>query len=70
MFEKKDREIKEQQANVSKLQTRVVKLEQQIDKNSAHERRNTLIMVDIIPLAQHAEAASSLCENKSENSCA
>ena len=33
MFEKKDREIKELMANVSMLETRVVKLEQQIDEN-------------------------------------
>ena len=33
MFEKKDHEIKELLANVSTLETRVVKLEQQIDEN-------------------------------------
>ena len=44
MFEKKDSEIKELHANVSMLETRVVKLEQQINENSAHERKNTLIM--------------------------
>ena len=54
MFENKDREIKELQENVSMLETRVVKLEQQIDENSAHEQKNTLIMADTIPPAQHA----------------
>ena len=52
MFEKKDREIKELKAL---LVTRVVKLEQLIDENSAHERKNTLIMPGTIPPAQHAE---------------
>ena len=33
----------------------VVKLEQQICENSAHERKNTLIMAGTIPPAQHAE---------------
>ena len=37
------------------LETRVVKLEQQIDENSAHERKNTLIMAGTIPPASHAE---------------
>ena len=37
------------------LETRVVKLEQQIDENSAHERKNTLIMAGAIPPASHAE---------------
>ena len=55
MFEKKDGEIKELEANVSMLETRVVKLEQQIDKNSTRERKNTLIMAGTIPPAQHAE---------------
>ena len=55
MFEKKDREIKELLANVSMLETRVVKLEQQVDENSAHERKNTLIMAGTIPPASHAE---------------
>ena len=54
MFENKDREIKELQENVSMLETRVVKLEQQIDENSVHEQKNTLIMADTIPPAQHA----------------
>ena len=54
MFEKKDREIKELLANVSMLETRVVKLEQQIDENSAHERKNTLIMAGTIPHAPQA----------------
>ena len=39
MFEKKDCEIKELQANVSMLETRVIKLEQQIDENSAAETK-------------------------------
>ena len=55
MFEKKDREIKELLANVSMLETRLVKLEQQIDENSAHEQKNTLIMAGAIPPASHAE---------------
>ena len=55
MFEKKDREIKELLANVSMFEMRVVKLEQQIDENSAHERKNTLIMVGTIPHASQAE---------------
>ena len=55
MFEKKDREIQELLANVSMLETRVVKLEQQIDENSAHERKNTLIVAGAIPPASHAE---------------
>ena len=54
MFEKKDREIKELQANVSMLELRFVKLEQQIDENSAHERKSTLIMAGTIPPASHA----------------
>ena len=71
MFEKKDREVKELQANVSLLETRVVRLEQQIDENSAHEQKNTLIMAGTIPPASHMQrTASSLCENKSENTCA
>ena len=37
------------------LETGVVKLEQQICENSAHERKNTLIMAGTIPPAQHAE---------------
>ena len=55
MFEKKDREIKELLANVSMLETCVVKLEQQIDENLAHERKKTLIMEGAIPSASHAE---------------
>ena len=55
MFEKKDREIKELQANVSMLETRIVKLKQQIDENSAHERKNTSIMAGTIRPASHAE---------------
>ena len=55
MFEKKDSEIKELQANVSMLETRVVKLEQQIDENSAHEWKNTWIMAGTIPPASQAE---------------
>ena len=55
MFEKKDIEIKEQQANMSILEMRVVKLEQQIDENSAHEQKNTLIVPVTIPAEQHAE---------------
>ena len=55
MFEKKDREIKELQANVSMLEMRVVKLEQQIDENSAHVGKNTLIMAGTIPAASQAE---------------
>ena len=35
--------------------TRVVKLEQQIDENSAHERKNRLIMAGAIPPPSHAE---------------
>ena len=54
MFEKEDREIKELQANVSMLEMRVVKLEQ-IDENSAHERKNTLMMAGTIPPSSHAE---------------
>ena len=38
MFEKKDSEIKKVLATVSMFETRVVKLEKQIDENSAHER--------------------------------
>ena len=57
MFEKKDREIKEIQANVTMLETLVVRLEQQID--AAHERKNTLIMTGTIPAAQHAENCKS-----------
>ena len=37
------------------LERRVVKLEQQIDENSAHERKNSLIMAGTTPAAQHAE---------------
>ena len=37
------------------LETRVVKLEQQIDENSSHERKNRLIMAGTIPSAAHAE---------------
>ena len=37
------------------LETRVVKLEQQIYENSAHERKNTLIMAGTIPPASHAD---------------
>ena len=37
------------------LETRVVKLEQQIDENSVYERKNTLIMAGTIPPASHAE---------------
>ena len=55
MFEKKDRKIKELLANLSMLETRVVKLEQQIDENSAHELKNTLVMAGTIPNASHAE---------------
>ena len=55
MFEKKDHEIKELQANVSMLETPVVKLEQQIDEFLAHERKNTLIIAGTIPPASHAE---------------
>ena len=55
MFERKDREIKELQANVSMLETRVVKLEQQIEEKSAHAPKNTLIMSGTIPPASHAE---------------
>ena len=55
MFEKKDWEIKELLANVSMLETRVVKLKQQIEEKSAHERKNTLIMAGAIPPASHAE---------------
>ena len=55
IFEKKDIEIKKLLANVSRLETRVVKLEQQIDENSAHERKITLIMAGSIPPASHAE---------------
>ena len=62
MFEKKDREIKGLLANVSMLETRVVKLEQQINENSAHERKNTLIMAGTIYLLHHIQrTASSLC---------
>ena len=60
MFGKKDCEINELQANVSMLETRVIKLEQQIDENSAHERQNTLITAGTIPPAQPAEDFSSL----------
>ena len=52
---KEEREIKELLANVSMIETRVVKLEQQIDKNSAHERKNTWIMAGSIPPASQAE---------------
>ena len=74
MFEKKDREIKELQANVSMLETCVVKLEQQIEQPCilpAHEWKNILIMAGIIYL-QHStqRTASSLCENKLENTYA
>ena len=55
MFEKKHREIKELEANVSMLETRVVKLEQQIDENTAQEQKNTFIMAGTIPPASHAE---------------
>ena len=55
MFEKKDHEIKELRANVSMLEMHVVKLQQQIDKNSAHERKDTLIMAETMPPASHAE---------------
>ena len=34
---------------------RAVKLEQQINENSAHERKNTLTMAGTIPPASHAE---------------
>ena len=37
------------------LETRVAKLEQQIDENSSHEWKNTLIISGNIPPAQHAE---------------
>ena len=60
MFKKKDLEIKELQANVSMLETHVVKLEQQIDENSAQERKNTFIMAGTIPPAQHAEDCKSI----------
>ena len=36
------------------LETRVVKLEQQIDENLAHELKNTLMMAGTIPPASHA----------------
>ena len=55
IYEKKDGELKELQANLFMIETRVVKLEQQIDENSAHERKNTLIMAGNIPPAAHAE---------------
>ena len=60
MFQKKDREIKELQASVSMIETCIVKLEKQIDENSAQERKNTLIMADTIPPAQHAEDCKSI----------
>ena len=59
MFEKKYREIKELSANMSMLDTLVVKLEQQIDETSAHLRKNTLIMASTVPPAQHAEDSKS-----------
>ena len=34
---------------------RVVKMEQQIDENLAHEWKDTLVMAGSIPPAQHAE---------------
>ena len=55
MFEKKHREIKELEANVSMLETCVVKLEQQIDENTAQEQKNTFIMAGTIPPASQAE---------------
>ena len=51
MFEKKDHEMKDLEVNVSMLEMRVVKLEQQLDENSAHERKNTLITAGTIPPA-------------------
>ena len=49
IFEMKDQEI------IKLLERRVVKLEQQIDENSAHERKNSLIMAGTTPAAQNAE---------------
>ena len=70
MFEKKDSEIKELQANVSVLETHVVKLEQQINETSAHERKNILITQAHYLLNNMQRIASILCEKKSENTCA
>ena len=44
---------------MSILEMRIVKLEQ-VDKNSAHEQKNTLIMAGTIPPAQHAEDSKSI----------
>ena len=44
-----------QMCPLSTLDTRVVKLGQQIDENSAHERKNTLIMAGTIPPASQAD---------------
>ena len=60
IFEKKNRKLKQLQVSVSMLETRVVKLEQQIDGNLPHERKNTLIMAGTIPPAQLAEDCESI----------
>ena len=59
-FEKKDRVIDELQANVSTLETRVAKLEEQDDKNLANERKDTLIMAGSVPPAGQGQNCRSI----------
>ena len=55
-----DREIDEPQSSVSTIETRLANQKEQIDENSAQERKDTLIMAGTLPPARYEENTKSI----------